>query len=81
MDFIFDRIAAGHMIKCLTVMDDATHESVASARHGPWIGSARNAGSRQSSRSGGGNTTQEAPEWTDVRKVEAEKALTMAVRL
>jgi len=29
MDFVFDRIASGRTLKCLTVVDDATHESVA----------------------------------------------------
>ena len=29
MDFVFDRSAEGRAIKCLTVVDDATHESVA----------------------------------------------------
>lgn len=29
MDFVFDRSADGRSIKCLTVVDDATHESVA----------------------------------------------------
>lgn len=29
MDFVFDRSADGRVIKCLTVLDDATHESVA----------------------------------------------------
>lgn len=29
MDFVFDRVATGRTIKCLTVVDDATHESVA----------------------------------------------------
>lgn len=29
MDFVFDRTAEGRVIKCLTVVDDATHESVA----------------------------------------------------
>jgi len=28
MDFVFDRTADGRVIKCLTVIDDATHESV-----------------------------------------------------
>lgn len=28
MDFVFDRTAEGRMIKCLTVVDDATHEAV-----------------------------------------------------
>ena len=28
MDFVFDRSAEGRVIKCLTVVDDATHESV-----------------------------------------------------
>ena len=31
MDFVFDRTAEGRVIKCLTVVDDATHESVAIA--------------------------------------------------
>lgn len=31
MDFVFDRSADGRLIKCLTVVDDATHESVAIA--------------------------------------------------
>ena len=30
MDFVFDRSADGRVIKCLTIVDDATHESVAS---------------------------------------------------
>lgn len=29
MDFVFDRVAGGRMLKCLTIVDDATHESVA----------------------------------------------------
>ena len=29
VDFVFDRTADGRVIKCLTVVDDATHESVA----------------------------------------------------
>ena len=29
MDFVFDRSADGRVIKCLTVVDDATHEAVA----------------------------------------------------
>lgn len=29
MDFVFDRTAEGRVLKCLTVVDDATHESVA----------------------------------------------------
>lgn len=29
MDFVFDRIASGRVIKSLTVVDDATHEAVA----------------------------------------------------
>jgi putative transposase len=29
MDFVFDRTADGRTVKCLTVVDDATHESVA----------------------------------------------------
>jgi putative transposase len=29
MDFVFDRTAEGRAIKCLTVVDDATHEAVA----------------------------------------------------
>ncbi len=29
MDFVFDRTAEGRTIKCLTVVDDATHEAVA----------------------------------------------------
>lgn len=29
MDFVFDRAAEGRVIKCLTIVDDATHESVA----------------------------------------------------
>lgn len=28
-DFVFDRIASGRMLKCLVVVDDATHEAVA----------------------------------------------------
>jgi putative transposase len=31
MDFVFDRVASGRSIKCLTIVDDATHESVAVA--------------------------------------------------
>ncbi len=27
MDFVFDRTAEGRVIKCLTIMDDATHEA------------------------------------------------------
>lgn len=29
MDFVFDRTAEGRAVKCLTIIDDATHESVA----------------------------------------------------
>ena len=29
MDFVFDRSAEGRVIKCLTIVNDATHESVA----------------------------------------------------
>jgi len=29
MDFVFDRAANGRVIKCLTIVDDATHEAVA----------------------------------------------------
>jgi putative transposase len=29
VDFVFDRTAAGRVIKCLTIVDDAIHESVA----------------------------------------------------
>lgn len=29
MDFVFDRISSGRTIKCLVIVDDATHESVA----------------------------------------------------
>jgi len=29
MDFVFDRTAEGRVIKCLTIVDDATHEAVA----------------------------------------------------
>jgi transposase InsO family protein len=29
MDFVFDRTAGGWVIKCLTIVDDATHEAVA----------------------------------------------------
>ncbi|WP_246120704.1 IS3 family transposase [Chitinolyticbacter meiyuanensis] len=29
MDFVFDRTAEGRVIKCLTVVDDATHEAIA----------------------------------------------------
>lgn len=29
MDFVFDRTADGRVIKCLTIIDDATHEAVA----------------------------------------------------
>lgn len=29
MDFVFDRIASGRAIKCLAIVDDATHEAVA----------------------------------------------------
>jgi putative transposase len=31
MDFVFDRIATGRTLKCLVIVDDATHESVAIA--------------------------------------------------
>jgi len=31
MDFVFDRTAEGRVIKCLTIVDDATHEAVAIA--------------------------------------------------
>jgi transposase InsO family protein len=29
MDFVFDRVASGRSLKCLVIVDDATHESVA----------------------------------------------------
>lgn len=29
MDFVFDRVAGGRSLKCLTIVDDATHECVA----------------------------------------------------
>jgi transposase InsO family protein len=29
MDFVFDRTADGRVLKCLTIVDDATHEAVA----------------------------------------------------
>ena len=29
MDFVFDRVADGRTVKCMTVVDDATHEAVA----------------------------------------------------
>jgi transposase InsO family protein len=29
IDFVFDRIASGRTLKCLTIVDDATHEAVA----------------------------------------------------
>jgi putative transposase len=29
VDFVFDRIASGRSLKCLTILDDATHESIA----------------------------------------------------
>ena len=29
MDFVFDRVADGRVIKCLVIVDDATHEAVA----------------------------------------------------
>lgn len=29
MDFVFDRVATGRTIKCLAIVDDATHEAVA----------------------------------------------------
>jgi transposase InsO family protein len=29
MDFVFDRVASGRLMKCLMVVDDATHEAVA----------------------------------------------------
>lgn len=29
MDFVFDRIASGRAVKCLAIVDDATHEAVA----------------------------------------------------
>ena len=29
VDFVFDRVADGRSLKCLTVVDDATHEAVA----------------------------------------------------
>ena len=31
MDFVFDRTADGRVVKCLTIVDDATHEAVAIA--------------------------------------------------
>jgi transposase InsO family protein len=29
VDFVFDRIASGRALKCLAIVDDATHEAVA----------------------------------------------------
>jgi transposase InsO family protein len=29
IDFVFDRVAGGRMLKCLVIVDDATHECVA----------------------------------------------------
>lgn len=29
MDFVFDRVASGRLLKCLVIVDDATHEAVA----------------------------------------------------
>jgi transposase InsO family protein len=29
MDFVFDRVSPGRTIKCLVIVDDATHEAVA----------------------------------------------------
>ena len=29
MDFVFDRVAGGRLLKCLTIVDDATHEAMA----------------------------------------------------
>ena len=29
MDFVFDRVADGRVIKCLVIVDDGTHEAVA----------------------------------------------------
>ena len=29
MDFVFDRTADARVLKCLTIVDDATHEAVA----------------------------------------------------
>jgi putative transposase len=29
VDFVFDRVASGRMLKCLVIVDDATHEAVA----------------------------------------------------
>jgi transposase InsO family protein len=29
MDFVFDRVASGRMLKCLAIVDDGTHEAVA----------------------------------------------------
>jgi transposase InsO family protein len=29
MDFVFDRVASGRTIKCLVIVDDATHEAIA----------------------------------------------------
>jgi transposase InsO family protein len=31
MDFVFDRIASGRAIKCLVIIDNATHEAIAVA--------------------------------------------------
>jgi hypothetical protein len=31
MDFVFDRVTSGRTIKCLVVVDDATHEAIAIA--------------------------------------------------
>jgi transposase InsO family protein len=29
MDFVFDRVSTGRSIKCLAIVDDATHEAIA----------------------------------------------------
>ena len=56
MDFVFDRSAEGRAIKCLTIVDDATLESVAivpagatavSTSRGSWINWPRRAGCRR----------------------------------
>ena len=37
MDFVFDRVAGGRSIKCLVIVDDATHEAVAIVpEHAHW---------------------------------------------
>ncbi len=38
IDFVFDRVASGRTLKCLVIVDDATHEAVAIVEY-RWRGS------------------------------------------